>query len=157
MEPVQTLREYPEIAIFLTLALGFWFGNLKFGKFSLGVVTSVLLAGVLIGQLHIEISSNVKATFFLMFLFAVGYGVGPQFFRGLKGDGLQQVIFAIIVCVACLAAAVVTGKILGYDIGLTAGLFSGASTISAVLGVATVSINQLPLEAEAKKKMLDIM
>jgi putative transport protein len=47
---LQTLRDYPEIAIFLTLALGFWFGNLKFGKLSFGVVTSVLLAGVLIGQ-----------------------------------------------------------------------------------------------------------
>src|SRR5215475_11690859 len=92
----QTLREYPEISIFLALAIGFWFGNLKFGKFSLGVVTSVLLAGVLIGQLKITISPNVKSTFFLMFLFAVGYGVGPQFFRGLKRGGMQQVLFAVI-------------------------------------------------------------
>ncbi len=50
MELVHTLREYPEIAIFLALALGFWFGNIKFGKFSLGVVTSVLLAGVLLAS-----------------------------------------------------------------------------------------------------------
>src|SRR5215510_7134378 len=94
---VQTLREYPEIAIFLALAVGFWFGNLKFGKFSLGVVTSVLLAGVLIGQLDIKISPNVKSTFFLMFLFAVGYGVGPQFFRGLKSGGMQQVLFSVLI------------------------------------------------------------
>jgi putative transport protein len=154
---IQTLRDRPEIAIFLVLAVGFWFGKFKFGNFSLGVVTSTLLAGVLLGQLNIVISPHVKSTFFLMFLFAVGYGVGPQFFRGLKGDGIQQVIFSVIVCVACLAAAVITGKLLGYDIGLTAGLYSGASTISAVLGVATDSINQLPLEAAEKKKMLDIM
>ena len=80
---IQTLRSYPEIAIFLTLALGFWVGSLKFGKFSLGSVTGVLLCGVLVGQLQITISPNVKSVFFLMFLFAVGYSVGPQFFRSL--------------------------------------------------------------------------
>src|SRR6185436_18688706 len=100
------LQKYPEIAIFLTLALGFLIGKRKFGKFSLGVVTSTLLAGVLIGQFNITISPNVKSVFFLMFLFAVGYGVGPQFFQGLKGDGLQQVIFSLIIVFACLLSAV---------------------------------------------------
>jgi putative transport protein len=152
-----TLRAYCEIAIFLTLALGFWVGRLKVGSFSLGVVTSTLLAGVLVGQIGIDISPHVKSTFFLMFLFAVGYAVGPQFFRGLKGDGVQQVIFAVFVCVAVLATAVLTGKLLGYNVGTTAGLLSGASTISAVLGVATDSINQLPIAAEQKGEYLDAM
>jgi putative transport protein len=154
---VETLRTYPEIAIFLTLGLGFWLGKFKVGTFSLGVVTSTLLAGVLVGQLEITISGHVKSTFFLMFLFAVGYGVGPQFFRGLKGDGIQQVLFAVIQCVAVLATAVIVGKFLGYDAGGTAGLLSGASTISAVLGVASNSIEQLGIGAAEKKAMLDAM
>ena len=157
MELVYTLREYPEIAIFLALALGFWFGNLKFGKFSLGVVTSVLLAGVLIGQLKITISPNVKSTFFLMFLFAVGYGVGPQFFRGLKSGGMAQVVFSGLLVSMCLVTAVLMGRILKYDAGLTAGLLSGSCTISAVLGVATDSINQAGLPAEKAKAMIDSM
>lgn len=122
---ISTLRNYPEIAIFLTLGIGFWFGKLKFGKFSLGVVTSTLLAGVLVGQLGITISPHVKSTFFLMFLFAVGYGVGPEFFRGLKSDGLQQVLFAIVLCVACLLSAVLAGKILHYDAGASLKLHRG--------------------------------
>jgi len=81
---VHTLRPYPELAIFLTLRLGYFIGKQKFGKFSLGAVTGTLLAGVVIGQLNISISPNVKAVFFLMFLFAVRYGVGPQFFGALK-------------------------------------------------------------------------
>ncbi len=153
----QTLRSYCEIAIFLTLAIGFWVGRFKWGSFSLGVVTSTLLAGVLVGQIGIDISPHVKSTFFLMFLFAVGYAVGPQFFRGLKGDGLQQVLFAIALCVVVLITAVVVGKALGYSIGTTAGLLSGASTISAVLGVASDSINQLSLAAEQKRELLDAM
>ncbi len=154
---VETLRGNPEIAIFLTLGLGFWAGKLKFGSFSLGVVTSTLLAGVLVGQLEITISGQVKSTFFLMFLFAVGYSVGPQFFRGLKGDGMQQVLFAVLQCAAVLLTAVGMGYLLGYDAGGTAGLLAGASTISAVLGVATGSIGQLSIEAGDKQAMLDAM
>jgi putative transport protein len=152
-----TLRQYPEIAIFLALALGFWVGQMRFGKFSLGVVTSTLLAGVLIGQIGITISPHVKSVFFLMFLFAVGYSVGPQFFRGLKSDGLQQVVFAAMLCVLCLLSAFFVAKAMDYHVGLAAGLLSGACTISAVLGVATDTINQLGVSAEQKQVWLDGM
>jgi putative transport protein len=154
---VKTLQQYPEIAIFLALALGFWIGPLKIGKFSLGNVTAVLLAGVLIGQLNIKISPNVKSVFFLMFLFAVGYGVGPQFFRGIKKDGVPQAIFAAIVCVAVLVSAYVAARLAGYDPGLAAGLLSGAATISAVLGVATDTINSLGVPPEQAKAWTDVM
>jgi putative transport protein len=151
------LREYPEIAIFLALALGFWVGQMRFGKFSLGVVTSTLLAGILIGQLGITISPHVKSVFFLMFLFAVGYGVGPQFFRGLKSEGLPQVLFAVMLCVLCLLSTFVVAKFMGYHAGFAAGLLSGACTISAVLGVAGDTIGQLGIPAEQKKAWVDAM
>ncbi len=82
-----TLRANPQLAIFFTLAVGYWIGARKFGSFSLGAVTGTLLAGILIGQLGIEISGQVKSIFFIMFLFAVGFGVGPQFVRGIATDG----------------------------------------------------------------------
>src|ERR1700733_1715863 len=149
----ETLRNNPEIAIFLALALGFLIGGVKIGKFSLGNVTGVLLAGVLIGQLNITISPNVKSVFFLMFLFAVGYSVGPQFFRGLKSDGLPQVLFAAIVCVSCLLCAFIAAKLAGYNMGQAAGLLSGACTISAVLGVASNTMGQIGLTPEQHKAM----
>lgn len=152
-----TLRTYPEVAIFLALGLGFWVGRMRFGSFSLGVVSSTLLAGVLIGQLGIAISGHVKSTFFLMFLFAVGYGVGPQFFAGLKGDGIRQASCAVVQCVVVLLTTVAVGHFLGYDAGGTAGLLSGASTISAVLGVATDSIERLGMAAGETQAMLNAM
>jgi putative transport protein len=154
---VETLRHYPEIAIFLTLAIGFLIGGIKLGKFSLGNVTGVLIAGVLIGQIGITISANVKSVFFLMFLFAVGYSVGPQFFRGLKSDGIPQVLFAVVLCVACLLSAFVAAKIAGYNVGQAAGLLSGACTISAVLGVATDSIKQLGIPDDQKNAFIAAM
>ena len=41
---IQTLRDNPAIAIFLTLGVGFLVGKLKYKTFSLGNVTSVLLS-----------------------------------------------------------------------------------------------------------------
>lgn len=152
---VHVFQQYPELAIFLTLALGFAIGPLKIGKFSLGTVTAVLLVGVLIGQMKIDISPNVKSVFFLMFLFAVGYSVGPQFFRGLKKDGVPQMIFASVVCVLCLLFPWICGKVMGYNAGQTAGLLAGAQTISAVIGVASDTINQLDIPLEAKTNMIN--
>jgi putative transport protein len=154
---VKTFQQYPELAIFLTLALGYWIGSIKFGKFNLGAVTGVLLAGVLIGQMQITISPNVKSVFFLMFLFAVGYAVGPQFFRGLKSDGVPQVIFSALQCLVSLITAYVVARFLGYDIGAAAGLLAGSQTISAVLGVATDAINQLGISPDEKTKLINQM
>ena len=102
----QTLRTYPEIAIFLSLALGYYFGSFTYKGLGLGAVTATLIAAVIIGQLGITISGPLKPTFFLMFLFAIGYGVGPQFVRGIAKDGVPQAMFAVVVCVFCLIAAV---------------------------------------------------
>ena len=102
---VHTLRSYPEIAIFLSLALGYYFGSFTYKGLGLGAVTATLIAAVIIGQLGITISGPLKPTFFLMFLFAIGYGVGPQFVRGIAQDGIPQALFAVVVCVFCLVAA----------------------------------------------------
>ncbi len=149
------LRTYPELAIFLTLGLGYWIGNIKIGGFSLGAVTGTLLVGVLIGQLGIKVSSDVKAVFFLMFLFAVGYSVGPQFFRGLKSDGFPQVIFAVVICVLSLVVTWLCAKLAGFDAGTAAGLFAGSQTISAVIGVGTNTIKNLGLPASRAGAMIN--
>lgn len=147
---INLLREHPELAIFLTLAVGFWIGKFKIGQFSLGTVTSVLLVGVLVGQLDIQVDGPIKAVFFLLFLFAIGYKVGPQFFRGLKKDGLPQMAFAALMCVACLIVPWLLAKIMGYNAGEAAGLLAGSQTISAVIGVAGDTINSMNI-SEAEK------
>jgi putative transport protein len=152
-----TLRQYPEIAIFLSLGLGYYFGKFTFKGIGLGSVTATLLAAVIIGQLGITINQPLKAFAFLMFLFAVGYGVGPQFVRGVAKDGLPQAIYAAVVCVLCLGAAVLVAKLAGYDLGYAAGLYAGSQTISASMGLATDAINRLGLPPEQSKAMLDNM
>ena len=154
---IHLLKQHSELAIFLTIAAGFWIGKIKVGQFSLGIVTSVLLVGVLVGQLNITIEEPVKSVFFLLFLFAIGYKVGPQFFRGLKKDGLPQVGFAVLMCVGCLVITWILALIMGYNAGEAAGLLAGAQTISAVIGVADDTINGLNISTEQKNNMINII
>lgn len=154
---IHLLRQHSELAIFLTIAAVFWIGKIKVGQFSLGIVTSVLLVGVLVGQLNITIEEPVKSVFFLLFLFAIGYKVGPQFFRGLKKDGLPQVGFAVLMCVGCLVITWILALIMGYNAGEAAGLLAGAQTISAVIGVADDTINGLNISTEQKNNMINII
>jgi putative transport protein len=154
---VNTLRTYPEIAIFLSLGLGYYFGSFTYKGLGLGAVTATLVAAVLIGQLGITITGPIKPAFFLMFLFAIGYGVGPQFVRGIAQDGIPQAVFAAIVCVFCLIAPFAAAKLAGYDVGSAAGLYAGSQTISASMGLATDAINRLGLPPDESKKLLDAM
>ncbi len=153
----QTCRDNPSIPIFLTIGIGFWIGSLKYKGFSLGVVTSVLLVGVLVGQMDIAIPGPVKNVFFLLFLFAIGYSVGPQFFRALRGDGIKQVLFAAVVCLLCLSVTWGVVKVMGYNAGEAVGLFSGSQTISAVIGVGTDTMGTLGIDAARKKALIDII
>jgi putative transport protein len=150
-----TLRAYPELALFLALAIGFWIGPKKLGGFSLGNVTATLLAAVLIGQAGIAVPGPIKSTFFLLFLFAVGYGVGPQFFRGLSKEGPKQIVFSVIVLALCLLAPFVCAKVAGLDMGYAVGLYAGSQTISASIGVASDQISRLGLPAEQAQAYLD--
>jgi len=152
---VTALREHQELTIFLTLAIGFFIGQLRFGTFSLGTVVGTLLAGVVIGQLDIKVSATVKNIFFDLFLFTIGYKVGPQFFRGLKKDAMPQLAVTVVLCVTCLLSAFTAAKILGYDMGTAAGMLAGAFTESTVIGTAGDAISRLDLPAAEKTALVN--
>jgi putative transport protein len=152
---IKALQEHQELAIFATLAAGFFIGRIKIGSFSLGTVVGTLLAGVIIGQLDIKVPAIVKNVFFDLFLFTTGYKVGPQFFRGLKKDALPQLAVTVVLCVTCLLAAFTAAKLLGYDMGTTAGLLAGAFTESTVIGTAGDAIHRLNLPGPEKTQLMN--
>ncbi len=154
---VRSLRENPELAIFLTLAVGFVLGRIRIGSFRLGNVVGTLLAGVVVGQLDVRVDPLVKLVFFDLFLFATGYKVGPQFFRGLKKNAASQALLTLVLCVVSLVTTVAAAKVTGYDCGTAAGLLAGAFTESTVIGTAgnTISRLQLP-EAEVARLLNNI-
>jgi len=149
------LRSNPELALFLAVGLGYWIGARKIAGFSLGGVTGSLIAALLIGQAHVEVPGQVKSVLFMLFLFGTGYSVGPQFFRSLKGDGLRALVFTLVHCVAALAVAYAMARLLGLDLGMSAGLLSGGLTQSSAIGTASEMIMTLPLSlSEAERQTL---
>ncbi len=142
---IGVLRHHPEVTFFLVLGVGYLLGKVKLGGFTLGAVTGTLLAGVLIGQLGVQVSGEVKQCFFLLFLFSIGFRTGPQFFRGLRSDGLQQAILSAIIATTGLLVAYVVSRLFSYDAGTAAGVIAGALTESATIGTASDAIGRLGL------------
>jgi putative transport protein len=147
---LKVLHDRPEVAFFVTITLGYALGRLRIGSFTLGAVTGVLLAGVVVGQLGIILPASLKQVFFLLFLFSIGYRTGPQFFRGLKKDGLAQAAVAAVFAAVGLAVAYITTRIAGYEAGTAAGLIAGSLTESATIGTAADAIAHLPISKEAQ-------
>lgn len=154
---VDILREYPPIALFLTIGLGFLIGRIRIGSFQLGSVTSVLLVAVLVGQLEIPVSGPIKQFFFMLFLFSIGYNVGPDFFKSLRGSGARQALFAVCMSFTCFGVTLLISWLFGYTKGETVGLFSGSQTCSSLLGVGSEAIQKLGLPKAGLTRELDII
>lgn len=154
---ISFLQTHPLIPLFLTLGLGFLLGKLRFGTFSLGAVAATLIVGVIIGQADIEIPDMVKTVFFLFFLFSVGYGVGPQFFRAFKGNGVKIAIFALISALVSAGVVVGAAEIFHYSKGVACGLFAGSQTASASLGLMSDTVKGLPIPASEREHILKLI
>lgn len=152
---VETFRHTPALAVFLTIGVGFWLGKLKFKGIALGTVTAVLIVGVLVGQMNIDVGGPLKTVSFLLFLFCIGYSVGPQFFRSLRGDGLKEVIFAVVVCVMILGAALGAAYLFDLNPGQAVGMMAGASTASPVVGAGEDTVASLSGSPETIQAMKD--
>ncbi len=123
-----------------------------------------LFAGLFVGHFaHVPVSEMTKSFLFLLFLFGVGYSVGPQFMLGpqfmqaLKRDGMKPILLAVVVCITGLAASILVAKALRLDPGFAAGLMTGALSQSAAIGTATDAINGLALpEADRGRLVVHI-
>ncbi|SDR33381.1 putative transport protein [Paraburkholderia fungorum] len=149
----KSLQGAPELAMFLAVGIGYWVGGIRFGKFSLGTVTASLIVALGIGQLHVEVSRELRWGLFLLFLFANGYAAGPQFFQALKEDGVKPMLLSVTVMVVGLATAWSMARLFRLDLGIAAGIFCGGLTQSAAIGTATDAIMNLPLPL-AERKLL---
>jgi putative transport protein len=143
--------KYPEMGVYLAIGIGYLVGRLKFHGVGLGVVTGSLLGGIFIGNFfHVAVSEQAKTTLFLLFLFGIGYSVGPSFFRNLKGDGWRWAVLGVFVPVMGLLAAYAVARYLSLDPGYAAGLLSGSLTESPAIGTASEAIRGLSITAEQK-------
>jgi len=150
---LHALRTDPEIAVFLAIALGVFVGRIHIGSFHLGSVAGALLMGLLIGQIGLEVPTGLKSVFFVMFIYAVGFKSGPEFFGSLNRGTLKLVLLSVVLCATALGMILLMYAVFDFDAGFTAGLGAGALTDTAIMGTATSAINQLTLDAAAKAQL----
>jgi putative transport protein len=149
----QVFTKSPEIALFLSLAAGYFIGQINFGKFQLGGVGGSLLAAVVISQFGVQIDNGVKSVMFAIFIYAVGYDSGPQFFNSLSRKTLREIAMAVFLAVTALVTVLVCAKLFGLNKGIAAGLAGGALTQSAIIGTAGDAIARLGLPAAETKAL----
>ena len=143
----------PLLALFATIALGYLVGKIKIGSFVLGGIAGTLLVGVVIGQLGINIDSGIKNIFFALFIYAVGFQGGPQFFHALNRRSLNQLASSFVMCFTGLLCVLSAAWMFGLDRGMAAGLAAGGLTQSAILGTAGDAIAKLGLSPALIKTM----
>jgi aspartate-alanine antiporter len=143
----------PEIALFLSLAAGYWIGKFQFGKFQLGGVAGSLLVAVLISQIGVTIDNGIKSVLFALFIYAVGFESGPQFFRSLGRQSIREIVLAAVLAISALVTVIVLARATGLDRGMAAGVASGALTQSAIIGTASAAIGKLGLAAEEAQRL----
>ena len=145
------LETYPELAVFLAVGVGYILGDIRIAGISFGPVTGSLLAGLAIGQFaEVPVSGMAKSFLFLLFLFGIGYSVGPQFLQSMQRDGLRSLLLALVCTITGLATAYAVSRFLGLDPGYSAGLLSGGLTQSAAMGTATEAVNRLAIPEEQR-------
>ena len=149
----QLFDKAPILALFITVALGYFVGKFKIGRFVLGGIAGTLIVGVLIGQLDIHIDRSLKTIFFALFIYAVGFQGGPQFFHALNRRTLNQLVSAFVMCFVGLLCVLVSAWAFDLDRGTAAGLAAGGLTQSAIIGTAGDAIAKLNVSAEAIKVM----
>ncbi|MGO4630722.1 aspartate-alanine antiporter [Streptomyces sp. 2RAF24] len=138
------LRDHPELALFLCLALGYLVGKLRVGPITLGGICGTLIVSLLLGAwAKVTISDDVKTIFFALFIFSLGYMAGPQFFSNLDKKSLRFFTLCAIEVVCVVGIALGLAEAFDLDVGTAAGILAGAATESAVVGTATESIGKL--------------
>ncbi len=144
----QLLNQAPELALFLSLAIGYWVGSIPFGKFQLGGVAGSLLVAVVISQVGISIDNGIKSVLFALFIYAVGFESGPQFFRSLGRQSLREIVLAAVMALSGLLTIIACARLFGLDKGIAAGIAAGSMTQSAIIGTASAAIAKLDLPLE---------
>lgn len=144
----QILNQAPELALFLSLAIGYWVGSIQFGKFQLGGVAGSLLVAVVISQIGVSIDNGIKSVLFALFIYAVGFESGPQFFRSLGRQSLREIVLAAVMALSGLLTIIACARLFGLDKGIAAGIAAGSMTQSAIIGTASAAIAKLDLPLE---------
>ncbi len=77
-----------------------------------------LIVGIMVPDLKVD--PLIKTIFFALFIYAVGFRTGPQFFQSFDRRMIKQIVLTIVITVTGLLCVIVAAKMLGFNAGLAA-------------------------------------
>lgn len=135
------------VFLFLSLSLGYPLGRVTVKGVNLGATAGTLIVGITLSLtafmaygITYSAPGLVSTIFLLMFMYAIGMKVGPQFFSGIARGGMDFVVIGLIVAVSNFLICFLGAKLVGLAPGYAAGIISGSYTITAVMGVAQSAV-----------------
>lgn len=141
------IAENPFVFLFLSIAIGYPLGTVTIKGVNLGSTAGTLVVGIAIALgafmgygLKVDAPGLVSDIFLMMFMYAIGMKVGPQFFSGLKRGGMDFIVIGLIVVFSNFLIVFFGAKFLDLAPGYAAGIISGSYTVTAVMGVAQSAI-----------------
>lgn len=146
------------LLFFIILAMGYLVGKLGFGEFRLGAVAGVLFVGLFFGHFGFEIGPAAQTFGFSIFIFAVGYEAGPQFFVVMRTDGLRYLSLALVVAITGVLLTLMLTRAFDFQPGISAGLLGGALTTTPTLAAAQEALrsgNAIPPDGFAVQQAID--
>lgn len=123
----------------LTVALGFACGKIKIGGISLGI-TCILFTGLVFSHfgmlLEPKVLIFVREFGLILFIYAVGMQVGPNFFASFKRGGLKLNLLAVFLVLFGVIVTIMLYYLTRVPMGTMVGIMSGAVTNTPGLGAA---------------------
>ncbi|HEY3366524.1 MAG TPA: aspartate:alanine exchanger family transporter [Symbiobacteriaceae bacterium] len=131
---VALLRDNPLLLLFLVAAIGYPLGRIKIRGSSLGVA-AVLFVGLAFGAISpdLRVPEVVQSLGLVLFVYTIGLASGPGFFASLRGRGLRDNLFALVMIGVAGAMAVGFHFVIDLRPEQTAGLFTGSLTSTPAL------------------------
>jgi putative transport protein len=141
------------LALAVVAALGLALGGLRVRGIGLGIA-GVLFAGIAMGHFGLEIDHTVQDFVrefgLVLFVYTIGMQAGPGFFVSLRRHGLQLNLLAASTVLLGAAFALAIGRLGHFDLALTAGLFSGATTNTPALGAVLEALKSVSEAGSAR-------
>lgn len=151
----ESFESHPELAVFLALGVGHVLGRIKIKGIPFGTVPGALVAALVVGYLFpVPDLGAAQSVLFLLFVFGLGYSMGPMFFANMKGDGWRWAVLGVFVPTVGFGTAWAVARALDLDPGFAAGMLSGSLTAPPAIGTASEAIRALPLVEDVQDKLI---
>ncbi|MBR1569955.1 MAG: putative transporter [Bacteroidales bacterium] len=123
----------------LVIGLGLILGKIKIKGFSLGPIW-VLFVGILVSALGVKADSLflhfLKEFGLILFVFIIGFQVGPGFFSSFRKDGLKMNLMSLLLVGLVVAATLLLWQLSSESLPKLVGTMSGAVTNTPGMGTA---------------------